>query len=84
MFLPHQPLLREAYEANPHMSEAEAKEQLERCLRILYYRDGRSWNKVSECSVLWRDRQEFLMLIVGRGIVSAIFYISLDTVIAGC
>ena len=42
-----QPLLREAYEANPHMSEAEARGQLERCLKILYYRDGRSWDKVS-------------------------------------
>lgn len=40
-----QPLLRDAYEKNQNMNEAEGKELLEKCLRILYYRDGRSWNK---------------------------------------
>ena len=38
--------MRTAYEANPSMSEAEAQVLLERCLRVLYYRDGRSLNRV--------------------------------------
>ncbi len=42
-----QPLMREAYEKNPNMSEAEAKALLERCMKILFYRDARSFNKVS-------------------------------------
>jgi len=38
------PLLRHAY--RPNLSEAEAKDVLERCMRVLYYRDGRSLNKI--------------------------------------
>ena len=39
--------MREAYEKNPNMTEAEAKELLDRCLKVLFYRDARSWNSVS-------------------------------------
>ncbi|KAI0207545.1 Proteasome subunit beta type-4 [Lamellibrachia satsuma] len=39
------PMLRDAYEKNNKMSEAEAKTLLENCLRVLYYRDCRAWNK---------------------------------------
>ena len=42
-----QPLLRDAIEKNRHLSEAEAKDTLDRCLRVLYYRDARSLNRVS-------------------------------------
>ena len=45
--------MRTAYEANPSMSEAEAQTLLERCLRVLYYRDGRSLNRV--CAVIDGD-----------------------------
>lgn len=38
--------MREAYEKNPTMSREEAQTLLEKCLKILYYRDARSWNKV--------------------------------------
>lgn len=38
--------MRAAIEANPNMTEAEAVQVLERSIRILYYRDARSYNKV--------------------------------------
>lgn len=37
-----QPLLREAYEKNSSLTRAEAKETLERALKILFYRDCRA------------------------------------------
>jgi len=45
------PLLRKAY--RPGMSEAEAKEILERCMTVLYYRDARTINRIqlSRCEV---------------------------------
>ena len=41
-----QPLLRDALEKNPNMTAQQAAEQLDRCLKVLYYRDARSLNKV--------------------------------------
>lgn len=41
-----QPLLRDAYEKNPTMDKSDAQELLERCLRVLFYRDCRALNKV--------------------------------------
>jgi len=38
------PLLRQAY--RPNLTEDEAKEILEKCMRILYYRDGRALNRI--------------------------------------
>ncbi|CAB4018932.1 Proteasome subunit beta type-4 [Paramuricea clavata] len=40
-----QPMLRDAMEKNPNMSEEEAAELLRKCLTVLYYRDARSLNK---------------------------------------
>jgi 20S proteasome subunit beta 7 len=40
-------MLRDAMEKNPNMSEEEAAELLRKCLTVLYYRDARSLNKVS-------------------------------------
>ncbi|XP_035671215.1 proteasome subunit beta type-4-like [Branchiostoma floridae] len=40
-----QPLLRDALEKKPNMSQSEALELLERCLKVLFYRDARSFNK---------------------------------------
>jgi 20S proteasome subunit beta 7 len=40
-----QPLMRDALQKNPAMTEAEARDVLERCMAVLYYRDARSWNK---------------------------------------
>ncbi|CAC5406604.1 PSMB4 [Mytilus coruscus] len=48
------PLLREAYENNPNMSLEEAQQQIERCMKILYYRDARSINKF-EVAVVTKD-----------------------------
>lgn len=44
-----QPLLRDAFEKNPNMSKEEARELIQRCMRVLFYRDCRSLNKVSVC-----------------------------------
>ena len=41
-----QPLLRDAYEKNNKMTEAEARQLLDTCLKVLFYRDARSFNKV--------------------------------------
>ena len=62
LFLSMQPLLRDAYEKNPMMIRAEAKELLEKCLQVLYYRDARSLNKVTS---LQRD-----YLIIERECIS--------------
>ncbi|KAG8197039.1 hypothetical protein JTE90_004308 [Oedothorax gibbosus] len=40
-----QPLLRSRVEENPDISEAEALELMKHCIRILYYRDARSFPK---------------------------------------
>lgn len=40
-----QPILRDAFEKNPSMSAEEAGQVVERCLRVLFYRDARSLNK---------------------------------------
>lgn len=42
-----QPLLRELVEQKQSLTQEEAKEALIRCLKILFYRDARSFNKVS-------------------------------------
>ncbi|XP_072173606.1 proteasome subunit beta type-4-like [Diadema setosum] len=39
------PLLREAYEKNNSMTEQEARAVMERCLKVLFYRDARSFNR---------------------------------------
>ncbi|KAI9297191.1 proteasome endopeptidase complex, beta subunit [Neoconidiobolus thromboides FSU 785] len=42
-----QPILREAYEnSNGQLSEDEAKQVLEKSMKVLYYRDARSINKI--------------------------------------
>ena len=51
--------MRDAYEKNPAMSRDEAKDLLERCLKVLFYRDCRALNKV--CRVAGRREG------VGRG-----------------
>uniref|UniRef100_A0A9L0K8J2 Proteasome subunit beta type-4 n=1 Tax=Equus asinus TaxID=9793 RepID=A0A9L0K8J2_EQUAS len=40
-----QPLLREILEKQPVLSQTEARELVERCMRVLYYRDARSYNR---------------------------------------
>mmetsp|Transcript_31794 Transcript_31794/g.95551 ORF Transcript_31794/g.95551 Transcript_31794/m.95551 type:complete len:264 (+) Transcript_31794:756-1547(+) len=39
------PLMRDAVERNPEITCAEAKIVLERCLKVMYYRDARSLNR---------------------------------------
>lgn len=41
-----QPLMREALEKTPSLSQQAARALIERCMRILYYRDARSFNRV--------------------------------------
>lgn len=45
-----QPLMREAVENKPELSKQEARDLIERCLKVLYYRDARSYNRVSQHS----------------------------------
>lgn len=40
-----QPLLRAGIESNPTMDQAEAQQLIDRCLKVLFYRDARSWNR---------------------------------------
>lgn len=40
------PLLRKATEEKPNMSKEEARKLLEDCMRVLFYRDARSFNKI--------------------------------------
>ncbi|XP_053134215.1 proteasome subunit beta type-4 [Hemicordylus capensis] len=40
-----QPLMRDALEKKPNLSKKEARELIERCMKILYYRDARSFNR---------------------------------------
>jgi len=43
------PLLRKAYK--PNLTKEEAKKILEDCMRVMYYRDARSINKLQMCDV---------------------------------
>lgn len=49
-----QPLLREAMEKNPDMSEADAIRTIDSCLKVLFYRDARSLNRY-EIAVVTKD-----------------------------
>lgn len=40
--------MREAMENKPELSKQEARDLIERCLKVLYYRDARSYNRVSQ------------------------------------
>lgn len=42
-----QPLMREVLEKKPNLTREEARDLIERCMKILYYRDARSFNRVS-------------------------------------
>ena len=45
-----QPILRKAIESRTEpLTEPEAVKLLEECMRVLYYRDARSLNKVRSC-----------------------------------
>ena len=52
-FISHfQPLLRDAMEKNPDMNEADAIKTIDACLKVLFYRDARSLNRVSLFCIL--------------------------------
>uniref|UniRef100_A0A8B9G6I1 Proteasome subunit beta type-4 n=1 Tax=Amazona collaria TaxID=241587 RepID=A0A8B9G6I1_9PSIT len=40
-----QPLMREVLEKKPNLTQEEARDLIERCMKILYYRDARSFNR---------------------------------------
>lgn len=42
-----QPLMREVLENKVEITKQEARDLVERCLKVLYYRDARSYNRVS-------------------------------------
>ncbi|XP_059836194.1 proteasome subunit beta type-4 [Hypanus sabinus] len=46
-----QPLMREATESQAVISKDEARQLIERCLKVLYYRDARSYNRYQLATV---------------------------------
>lgn len=48
------PIMRSAYEENPNMTKEEAVQLLEKCLKVLFYRDARSLNRY-EIAVITED-----------------------------
>ncbi|XP_072139547.1 proteasome subunit beta type-4 [Mobula birostris] len=46
-----QPLMREAAESQSVISKDEARQLIERCLKVLYYRDARSYNRYQLATV---------------------------------
>lgn len=48
------PLLRAALEAKPNPSEAEARELINKCMEVLFYRDARSFPKY-QVAVITKD-----------------------------
>lgn len=49
-----QPLLRAELEKHPVLNERQAKELIDRCFKVLFYRDARSWNRY-ELAIVTRD-----------------------------
>lgn len=49
-----QPLLRKEVEGREPLSEAEARDLIKKCLRVLFYRDARSLNKFQIATVTER------------------------------
>ncbi|KAL3884370.1 hypothetical protein ACJMK2_024515 [Sinanodonta woodiana] len=60
-----QPLLREAFETNPNMSLEEAAKTIDRCMKILFYRDARSLNKY-DLAIVTKDGVEIKSSIVSE------------------
>ncbi|XP_064596250.1 proteasome subunit beta type-4-like [Liolophura sinensis] len=52
-----QPLLREAQSKTPQMTQDQASQLLDRCLKVLYYRDARSLNKY-QVAIVTKDGVE--------------------------
>ncbi|XP_004364286.1 proteasome beta 4 subunit [Capsaspora owczarzaki ATCC 30864] len=48
------PLMRDAYAANPNMTLEQAQTVINECLKVMYYRDARSWNQY-EMAVITND-----------------------------
>jgi len=49
-----QPLMRDAYKGNEKMSEDQAIQLIDNCMRVLYYRDARAYNKY-EIAIITKD-----------------------------
>lgn len=47
--------MREVVENKAEITKQEARELVERCLKVLYYRDARSYNRVSSLPFNWSD-----------------------------
>ncbi|XP_077600080.1 proteasome subunit beta type-4 [Stigmatopora nigra] len=54
-----QPLMRDALENKPELSKDEARQLIDRCLKVLYYRDARSYNRY-EIAVVTEDGVEIV------------------------
>lgn len=58
--------MREAVEKNPNMSEKEARDLIDKCMKILHYRDGRSFNRVSKNNRCYSNYRKMLQISGGR------------------
>ncbi|XP_076735708.1 proteasome subunit beta type-4-like, partial [Maylandia zebra] len=54
-----QPLMREVVENKVEITKQEARELVERCLKVLYYRDARSYNR-HEIAIVTEEGVEIL------------------------
>ncbi|ESO02108.1 hypothetical protein HELRODRAFT_65558 [Helobdella robusta] len=54
-----QPLLRSALEVKPNMSEQDAKLVIDYCMKVLFYRDARAWNRY-EIAIVTKDRKSVI------------------------
>lgn len=72
--------MREVLEKKPILTKEEARSLIERCMKILYYRDARSFNRVSvvlrcalpgelRCASGWRSRGQSPQLTAAFAVV---------------
>lgn len=50
--------MREVVEKKADISQQEARDLVERCLKVLYYRDARSYNRVGSTGLIGHLKQE--------------------------
>lgn len=55
--------MREVVEKKADISQQEARDLVERCLKVLYYRDARSYNRVGSSGFIGHLKQEVEKLV---------------------
>ncbi|XP_041351774.1 proteasome subunit beta type-4-like [Gigantopelta aegis] len=60
-----QPMMRDELARNPNMSQAQAEQVIDRCLKLLFYRDARSLNKY-QVAIVTKDGVKIIGPIVSE------------------